>query len=722
MTRYQVFKLRTKDIITIILVFSILASTLIFLPPQGVYAATVFTDNYETGTYSNWSGTVNSSASSSMQMSSNASLVLAGNFSADCALDGTNGTYAYAYTNLQSPLPSVLYYREYIRISSLPPAGTGTDLFGIMDIIGSGHHLGTISILNDSSNYLWRVKYYDGSDKIAYSSPANIKNDTWYYIEIMVKSGSGTGQVSVWIAEDLTNITQASPTIDLPNLTNDANPIGAVFFGGYILGTDYPDPTHIYSDSVIVSDSSWIGPRDFTAPTIGTITATSQSIGAPVTLSSSVTDDVGIDYIIPSWNNTGVWVNQTAIDAQGTTNYTAMLTGNWNNTPGTVVSARFYANDTSNNWATGNQVDFALSNYGVTLSANQTGLTQQDTVNVTLSVMKNGLPFADYLANVTKDGSLYLNNQTTSFTDMDAHAVTHAYAVLSLYDVVTGENVTFSANTLNVVWATSTYGVTLSANQTGLTQQDTVNVTLSVMKNGLPFADYLANVTKDGSLYLNNQTTSFTDMDAHAVTHAYAVLSLYDVVTGENVTFSANTLNVVWATSTYEVTLSASQSSLFKLNAVTISLSVMKNGLPFADYLANVTKDGSLYLNNQIASFHDTETTAVQRTFGVSSLYDVTTGEIVTFTTNTVSVTWTNPPPVSTSTPTPTPMPTTTVTPSPTATPSPTPATTTTPSPTPESTNEGLSPVALIGIAIVIALIIIVIVAFLIIKRPKIGK
>ncbi len=721
MTRYQVFKLKTKDTIAIILVISILASTLIFLPQQGVFAATVFTDDYETGTFSNWSGTEIWSPSS-MQITSNTSIVFAGNYSADCALDGTNGTYAFAYTNLTSPLPTTIYHREYIRVSDLPPAGTETDLFGIMDVIGSGHHLGTIGIRSDSSNYLWRVKYYNGSDEIAYSSPANIKTDTWYYIEIMVKSGSGTGQVSVWIAEDLTNITQSSPTIDLPNLVNDANPIGAVFFGGYIFGTSYPAPTHIYSDSVIVSDSSRIGPRDFTAPAIGPITATSQSIGAPVTLSSSITDDFGIDYIIPSWNNTGTWVNQTAIDAQGSTNYTATLMGNWNNTPGTIVSARFYANDTSNNWAAGNQVDFALSNYGVTLSANQTGLTQEDTVNVTLSVMKNGLPFSNYLANVSKDGSLFLNNRTASFTDMDLHAVTHAYNVSSLYDAVTGENVTFSTNTLNVVWAASVYGVTLSANQTGLTQEDTVNVTLSVMKNGLPFSNYLANVSKDGSLFLNNRTASFTDMDLHAVTHAYNVSSLYDAVTGENVTFSTNTLNVVWAASTYQVTLSASPSSLLRLNTVTISLSVMKNGLPFSNYLANVTKGGSLFQENAVASFQDTESAAVQRTYGVSSLYDVVTGELVTFTANTVSVTWTNPPVSSTPTPTPTPIATPTATPSSTATASPTPSTTATSSPTPEPTNEGLSAEALIGIAIVIAIIIVVIVVYLIIKKPKLGK
>ena len=544
LTRYQVSKLRTKDLIAVILVFSILASALLILPPQGVYAATVFTDNYETGTYSNWSGTVNTS--SSMQMSTNTSLVFAGNYSADCQLDGTNGTYAYAYTNLSAPQPTTLYHREYIRISALPPAGTEIDLFGIMDIIGSGHHLGTIGIQNDGSNYLWRLKYYDGSDKIAYSAPANIKNDTWYYVEIMVQSGPGNGTVSVWVAEDLTNVNQASSIINLTNLTNDANPIGAVFFGGYILGTSYPDSVHIYSDSVEVSDSSWIGPRDFTAPTIGAINATSQSIGSPVTLTSSITDDVGVDYVIPSWNNTGAWVNQTAIDAQGNTNYTATLTGNWNSTPGTVVSARFYANDTSNNWATGNQTDFALSTYGVTLSANQTGLTQEDTVNIALAVTKNGLPFSNYLANVTKDGSLFLKNQTTSFTDMEVHAVTRAYAVLSLYDGVTGENVSFTANTLNVVWASSTYGVTLSANPSSPVVSNAVTISLSVSKNGLPFSHYVANVSRDGIMLQKNATASFDNIETAAVSHAFTVSSLYDEVTGEDVTFTTNTVSVTW--------------------------------------------------------------------------------------------------------------------------------------------------------------------------------
>ena len=293
------------------------------------------------------------------------------------------------------------------------------------------------------------------------------------------------------------------------------------FFGGYVTGASYP--VHIYSDNVVLSDT-WTGPRDFTSPTIGAISATSHSVGAPVTLSSAITDDVGIDSIIPSWNNTGTWVNQTAINALGSKTFTASLTGIWNTNPGTIVSAIFYAKDTSNNWVASSQANFALNNYAITLSANQTGLTQEDTVRINLAVTKNGSPFTSFVANASRDGSLFARNATASFNDREIVAIAHAYTISALYDTAISENVTFTANTLNVAWAKSTYVVTLSANQTGLIQEDTVKVNIAVTKNGLSFSSFLANATKDGLLFARN-VTSFNDRDTAATTHAYKVSS-----------------------------------------------------------------------------------------------------------------------------------------------------------------------------------------------------
>jgi hypothetical protein len=707
-------KVRTKNIVTILLVVCVLVSTLMISSPRDVYAATVFADNFETGSYSNWDGTVNNSGSS-MQIS--ATTVFQGHSSADCAISDTIGTYAYAYHTLSSA-PTAIYHREYIRVSSLPSSGAATDLFGIMDIIGAGTHLGTIAIQNDGSNYRWKFKYYNGADETAYSTAVALTANTWYYVEIMVKSGFGTGQAAVWIAPDLTSINETSPTISLTNLVNNDKPIGAVFFGGYVTGASYP--VHIYSDSVVLSDA-WTGTRDFTSPTLGAVSATSHSIGAQVTLSSSITDDFGISSIVPSWNNTGTWVNQTAINAQGSRSFAASLTGKLNTNPGTVVSTIFYAKDTSDNWAASSQANFALNAYAVNLSANQTGLIQEDTAEINLAITKNGSPFTSFLANASRDGTLFARNATASFNDRETAAIAHTYTISALYDTAIAENVTFTSNTIDIAWGKSTYIITLSANQTGLTQENTVSVNLAVTKNGLSFSNFLANATKDGSLFARNVTTSFNDIETASTTHVYTVSSLYDTITGENVTFTTNTLSVVWAKNTYNVTLFISQSTITQGVTVNIYLNITKNNLLFNGYLANVSKDGSLFKTNATTAFTDTELAATTHTYNILSLYDTVTGENVTFTTNALNVAWAIPAP----TPTPTPAPTAISTPKPTATPAPSatalpsPTATVTPTPTTKPSQEGLS-TAVIGAIVVTAIVIAAIVLLLLIKAKKI--
>ncbi len=712
--------MKTKKPLTIILLACILISTMMILSPENVKAATFFTDNFETGDYSNWTGTGNSNTGSSMQMST--TTVFQGLYSADCSISDTVGTYAFVYKNFAA-VP-VLYHREYIRLSTLPSAGAQTDLFGIMDVAGAGAHLGTIAIQNDGTNIRWKLEYYNGGQEVAYySTPTapEIKANTWYYVEIMVKTGFGNGQVSVWIAEDKTAITESSPTIDLKNLTNDLHPIATAFFGGYVTGASYP--LHIYSDSVVLSDT-WTGPRDFTSPSIGAISTTSHSIGAPVTLSSAVTDDFGIDTIVPSWNNTGTWVNQTAINAQGSKTFTASLTGIWNTNPGTTVSAIFYAKDTSNNWAASNQANFTLNNYAITLSANQTGLTQEDTVKINLAVTKNGAAFTGFLANASRDGLLFARNVTSSFNDQQNISSTHAYNISYLYDTIAGENVTFTTNTLNIAWAKSTYVITLSGNQSSLVQGDTVKINLAITKNGLPFTNFLANVTRDNVLFASNTTASFNDQQTTATSHAYKVSSLYDAVTGENVTFTTNTLTAVWASSAYNVTLYVNQTGITQKDTVNIYLNVTKNGLSFTGYLVNITKDDALFASNATANFNDTETTVTSHIYSVSSMYDVSSAENVTFTTNSLNVTWAQAPPSPTPYPTPkpaTPTPKPAATATPTATPAPSATASSSPtataSPTPKTTQEGISTTTII--AIVVVVIVIVAVALLYLVKTK---
>jgi hypothetical protein len=535
----MVLIMKSKNAIAKGLIAIMLLSAMMIVIPQGVYAATVFEDDFETGDYSKWAGTVNNTGSM-MEMSEVG--VFDGQYSAVSSMSGNLNTYAYVYQNLAPALQ--LYHREYIKVSALPPSGAETDLFGIMDQIAIGSHLGTLGIQNDGTNYRWKLKYSNnGAVLVSYSTQVELKENSWYYVEIMVKIGSGTGQVAVWIAEDLTVINESTPTINLVNLENGGKTIGAIFFGGYVTGATYP--VNIYSDNVVVSDT-WVGPMDFTSPSIGPITATSYSVGAPVIISSSITDDVGIDSVIPSWNNSGTWVNQTAIDAGGSTSLIATLSGTWNTNPGTVTSVIFYAKDTSNNWAKSSQTNFALNNYVVTLDANSTSPTQEDAISINIAVTKNGAPFTNYLANLTKDGSTFLNNQMTSFTDTEIYSTSHAYTVSSLYDNSVGERVPFTTNTLNVQWGKSTYNVTISANQNNVIIGTTVTINLNVIKNGLPFNSYVANVSKDGSPYLTNVSGSITDVYLNSGVHFYSITALIDTVTQEKITFTTNTATVNW--------------------------------------------------------------------------------------------------------------------------------------------------------------------------------
>ena len=249
--------------ITVVLLASFIAFALLIQPYQYAYAAVIFETDYETGDYSAWTGI---STFNNGEMLITSTEVYDGTYSAQCSLGQMYNSTAYAYYILSAER---LYHREYIKVSDLPPNGTSLNLFGIMDEYLQ-KHICTITIDNNDSNYLWKIRYYNNTieDNVEYYNAVEIKPDTWYYIEIMAKSGNGTGQVAAWIAEDRMNINETSPAINLTNIINNDLPIEAVFFGSIARFTGGVD---IFSDDVVVS-TTWTGPND-AGPTIGSISA-----------------------------------------------------------------------------------------------------------------------------------------------------------------------------------------------------------------------------------------------------------------------------------------------------------------------------------------------------------------------------------------------------------------------------------------------------------------
>jgi hypothetical protein len=440
--------MQIRKAVVIILLASIMTSALLLSQRQYVYAATVFEDDFETGDYSAWTGTVNKTGTGSEMLISTTE-VYNGSYAAECSLGVEWGTYAFAYYNMS--VETVLFHREYIKVSSLPLDGITCDLFGIMDADRT-KHLATIALDNTGGTGVrWKLQYYNnGAQDSQYSSATEIKADTWYYIELMAKSGNGTGGVTAWIAEDPVEMDETLPLMSIPNLYNDDQPIGTVFFGGYVQG-NRSYPAQIYSDLVKAS-TTWTGPRDWVGPTFAPISADNTVAGAEVTLSCVINDDSGVDYVIPSWNNTGTWINQTAIDASDSSSFTANFVDTWNTAPESVVSVMFYSNDTLNNWGSSAQYDFTLYLYTASLSTAQSEVTEGDTVDIAINVTKNGSPFTNYMVNVTKGGVFLAENITGNFTHQESTPGTQTFAISSLYDNSTEENVMFTATPLEIVW------------------------------------------------------------------------------------------------------------------------------------------------------------------------------------------------------------------------------------------------------------------------------
>ena len=212
--------LKTK-LFSSFLIASIILTAFLMLSTKQVNADVIFMDGYESGDFSAWDGTV---------------------------LRET--------TNL-------LYHREYIQISALPPSGAEVTLFGISNQDRS-NRMGAVSVSNKSGNYQWILYYYDdGLIESVSSIVADLKVDTWYYVEVMVRSGAGNGQAALWVAENGTSVDQGSPTIVAINLNNNNVGIETVYFGGYVTGAVYS--VDIFSDNVVAS-SSWVGPTT----TVGT--------------------------------------------------------------------------------------------------------------------------------------------------------------------------------------------------------------------------------------------------------------------------------------------------------------------------------------------------------------------------------------------------------------------------------------------------------------------
>jgi len=237
--------MQTKPAIFFLTVFLtvLLFSSLI----HPAFATTIFSDGFESGDFSAWTGTAYSGTAPTVVTD----YVHHGTYSMKASF--TKDTeYGVAYKTVTSA--KEYYMRSYVRLSATPPSNTGATIMPYLKDQTNNIILGRVTVKNNAGTLQVGAAYYNNGVKTSYYVNQSFSAGTWYCVELRVVCGSGTGIVQVWW--DGTKI------IDVQNLNNNYN-IERAYVGVGAFSDDYPTTAwslDVRHDCVVVADT-YIGPE-----------------------------------------------------------------------------------------------------------------------------------------------------------------------------------------------------------------------------------------------------------------------------------------------------------------------------------------------------------------------------------------------------------------------------------------------------------------------------
>ena len=311
--------------LSFLLIFCFVASNI----PQ-VNATTLFSDGFESGDFSAWTGTGGSPTVQSTIKHS--------------------GTYAASFPSLNAVCSKYLsgttiYVRTYFYFTALPTSEVNLTPLEFFDT--SWGNIAYIFIQNSSGTQ--QIGLGAGLFPSYNWSPLI---NTWYYFEMVYHQSASAGYVTIYLngGQILTTTVNTNQAFYFFQIGQDSGD------GGSAVGT-------LYADDVVVADA-YIGPMaDTTPPTFGTITSNTTIAGNGVRLNCTITDDVAVANYSIAWNNTETWTNQSIVTVSGTP-ISAYFDGTWNATVGNVIEVQVWASDSSNNTAYSSVTYFTLTSSG----------------------------------------------------------------------------------------------------------------------------------------------------------------------------------------------------------------------------------------------------------------------------------------------------------------------------------------------------------------------
>jgi len=158
----------------------------------------IFEDDFETGTFEKWTGTLVESGTTLQVV---AAAAHHGDYGAQAICPG-GYTWAYAFKDFADISP--VYCRFYVRADALPTSDPDADIYRHQLCVLSAYttkrlSICSVSMHNDAGVGKWAFIYVDaGVSNLVYGLGSWALN-TWHSVEIMAKIGATDGEAALWV-------------------------------------------------------------------------------------------------------------------------------------------------------------------------------------------------------------------------------------------------------------------------------------------------------------------------------------------------------------------------------------------------------------------------------------------------------------------------------------------------------------------------------------------
>lgn len=329
--RKQVYAV-TIGVLLVLSVFSVLQ----FWQIKPVEATTLFSNDIEEGQFNPSPGVwTSNSTDGTSTVAVTTTTVYAGTYAANLTTIGNQHPCI-----LEKTLSATgdLFYGFEFQVDSLPPS---SDNFLEIGVTGASFSSSAqIRLYNNGSAVIWQLLIRDDTaTSYLVNSTKSPSINTWYWVELYTHPVSSNGGANLYV-DDVQVISSMVYDADT-NLT----PTNI-----YLVGQSNGATHKCLFDSVVASTTYVNMPGSSGSyPTFSVQSPNSTTAGEVCLFSCLVSDDIAVNASIFGTNNTGTWVNETAVSISGTSAW-VNVTKTLNSTVGVMVQFRWWANDTSNNW------------------------------------------------------------------------------------------------------------------------------------------------------------------------------------------------------------------------------------------------------------------------------------------------------------------------------------------------------------------------------------